>query len=134
MKRAKGIIQKIPQIKFQLRERNDIFGLHKSLKRHPDIHYMSIKSYDIFVGLSQQRFPSQTRRRLRARPTEVNEYKTHAERRMQNVLVKFCISKHRVTPCREIPQAANLYWYNVEQLYSVLFDRFKNSTHYSINA
>lgn len=70
---------------------NDIFGLHKSLKRHPDIHYMSIKSYDIYLWGSRApsaEFPSQTRRRLRARPTEVNEYKTHAGRRMQNVLVK----------------------------------------------
>lgn len=45
------------QIKFQLHERNDIFGLHKSLKRHPDIHYMSIKSYDIYLWGRVSRVP-----------------------------------------------------------------------------
>lgn len=53
-----GTIPKIQQIKFQSQwNRMTYFGLHKSLKRHPDIHYMSIKSYDIYLRGSVSRVP-----------------------------------------------------------------------------
>ncbi|GBP44967.1 hypothetical protein EVAR_33394_1 [Eumeta japonica] len=61
-----------------------------------------IPTYTVLNEEKSAALPSQTRRaaapsaerRLRARPAEVNEYKTHAGRRMQNSLVKIL---HRQT-------------------------------------